>query len=146
MVGILSWWKADCADGRNTVLMVGRTTAVISIARCLTDNRDHSALYKINTNVYTYKHCIPHTTPSHTSTLFSFLFCFFAQFCFWYLSAYGFHRTNSNKDSILVYTKLYSFIVIISSTNKSRKHKSSMLIWVLPIYKMIINNTIIRKW
>ena len=27
--------------------------------------------------------------------------------------------------------KMYSFIVIISSTNKYRKHKSSMLIWVL---------------
>ena len=28
--------------------------------------------------------------------------------------------------------KIYSFIVIVSSTNKYRKHKSSMLIWVLP--------------
>ena len=29
--------------------------------------------------------------------------------------------------------KMYSFIVIISSTHKYRKHKSNMLIWVLPI-------------
>ena len=31
--------------------------------------------------------------------------------------------------------QIYSFIVIISSTNKYRKHKSNMLIWVLPIDK-----------
>jgi len=31
-------------------------------------------------------------------------------------------------DFILVSTKFYSFIVILRSTNKYRKHKSSMLI------------------
>ena len=34
---------------------------------------------------------------------------------------------------ILGLNKMYSFIAIISSTKKYRKHKSSMLISVLPI-------------
>ena len=38
-------------------------------------------------------------------------------------------------DNIIIIglNKIYSFIVIISSTNKYRKHKSSMLVWVLPV-------------
>ena len=34
---------------------------------------------------------------------------------------------------ILVLNQMYSFFAIISSTNKYRKHKSSMFIWALPI-------------
>ena len=37
--------------------------------------------------------------------------------------------------------KIYSFIQVISSTNKYRKHKSSMLISVLPIDEIIITQT-----
>ena len=81
--------------------MVGITTVVSSIdsRQCFIDSREHSALYKINTNVeYMYS---SHTTTSQTNTFLSFLFCLFAQFCFLYLSAYGFHRTNSDKHNIL---------------------------------------------
>ena len=42
---------------------------------------------------------------------------------------------------------MYSFIVIISLTNKYRKHKSSMLNRVLPIDKMIIIQTFtMARW
>ena len=39
-----------------------------------------------------------------------------------------------------VYTNIYSFIVIINSTTKYKKHESSMLISVLPIDNMIITD------
>ena len=42
---------------------------------------------------------------------------------------------------VLIYTIFYSFIVIVSSTGKYRKDKSSVIIWVLPIDKMIITQT-----
>ena len=45
-------------------------------------------------------------------------------------------NNNRNKQ-----TNKYSFIVIISSTNKYRKHKSNVFIWVLPMDKMIITQT-----
>ena len=50
-----------------------------------------------------------------------------------------------NNDLCLIdgLNKIYSFMVITSSTNKYRKHKNSMLIWVLPIDKMIITQTFI---
>ena len=42
--------------------------------------------------------------------------------------------------SLLVFFILffYSFIIIISSKNKYRKHKSSMLIWVLPLSFLLL--------
>ena len=43
--------------------------------------------------------------------------------------------------------KIYSFVVIISSTNKYSEHKSSMLISVLPVDKMILTQTFtMAKW
>ena len=43
--------------------------------------------------------------------------------------------------------KMYLFIVIISSTNKYWKHKSSMLIWVWHIDKMIITHAFtMARW
>ena len=47
-------------------------------------------------------------------------------------------RNSCANLSVTGLNKIYPFIVIISSTNKYRKHKSSMLICVLPIDKMII--------
>ena len=43
------------------------------------------------------------------------------------------HVTESYTISEFGLTKIYLCIVIISSTNKYRKHKSNMLIWVLPM-------------
>ena len=34
--------------------------------------------------------------------------------------------------------KTYLYIIVISSTNKYRKHKNSMLIWALPVDEMIV--------
>ena len=56
-------------------------------------------------------------------------------------------RVTGFKFRIFGLNKTYSFIVSIGSTNKYRKHKSSMLIWVLPIDKMIITQTFtMTRW
>ena len=64
-------------------MIVGIITVVISIARCFTYTREHSAVYEIKTNAYTDKHYILHTsTFTHKHTLVfpglpfaSFIFC-----------------------------------------------------------------------
>ena len=63
-------------------MMVGIITVVISIARCFTYTREHTAVYKIKINAYTDKHYILHTPHLHTHTLVfpglpfdSFIFC-----------------------------------------------------------------------
>ena len=50
-------------------------------------------------------------------------------------------KKQQQKRQIVGLNKIYSFIVIISSINKYRKHKGSMLTGVLPIDKMIITYT-----
>ena len=68
-------------------------------------------------------------------------FCLF----FWIKSfTFYIHVTYAVIDIVCCFKQncIHSAIVIISSTNKYRKHKSSMLIWVLPIDKMIITQVL----
>ena len=56
-------------------------------------------------------------------------------------------KQQQQKRQIVGLNKIYSFIVIISSINKYRKHKGSMLIGVLPIDKIIITYTFtMARW
>jgi len=113
MVGIHCWLKAYSVDGmyvvliegilfdgRHTVLMVGLITVVISTALFSLIIVSTPRFTKL-TQMYTYISIVflTHQNCTHRYTL-SLPFYFFAQFYFMPLSAYGFHRTNSNKNSI----------------------------------------------
>ena len=92
--GILFWWKAYCVDGGSN--NSGHFYSAVSLIIVSTPR------FTKLTQMYTYISIVflTHQNCTHRHTL-SLPFCFFAQFYFMPLSAYGFHRTSSNKNSIL---------------------------------------------
>ena len=100
---------------------------------CLRDLNDKSG--SANRHALT-KHTIPSTA------------CFIRQFriisCRWSLARRrerSLVHASDWETNTLVLNKIYSYIVIINSSNKYREHKSNMLIWVLSIEKMTITYT-----
>ena len=88
------WWKAYCVDGGSN--NSGHFYSAVSLIIVSTPR------FTKLTQMYTYISIVflTHQNCTHRHTL-SLPFCFFAQFYFMPLSAYGFHRTSSNKNSIL---------------------------------------------